>query len=92
MIDELQTDGYLKRITDKTYGVTMPPCNDTNEYIVVSDYNHISAQYLHTLRNSEYFYCEWCGKRVKIDNQLSANKKVYCEKCGKIVHKERYRS
>lgn len=92
MIDELQTDGYLKRITDKTYGVTMPPCNDSNEYIVVSDYNHISAPYLHTLRNSEYFYCEWCGKRVKINNQLSANKKVYCEKCSKIVHKERYRS
>lgn len=92
MIDELQDEGYLRRVTDKTYGVVTPECDDMEEFIVITDYNHIAGPYLHTLRDSESFYCEWCGVRVRYDDKPTSNRKVYCEKCAKIGHKERYRS
>lgn len=93
MIDELQMDGYLKRITDKTYGVAGPVCSDKNDCVIVTDYNHISAPYLRLLRTAEYYYCEWCGTKVKYEGKSSEmHKHIYCEKCSKIRNKFRQKS
>lgn len=95
MIDELQVDGYLKRITDKTYGVVTPECDESEDIIVITDYNHIAAPYLRTLKTKEFFYCEWCGVRVKYKDEAEAvakRAKVFCDKCSKQQHKDRLRS
>ena len=94
MIDELQADGYLKRITDKTYGVTMPECDDNDKFIIVADYNHIPALYLRTLKTKEYFYCEWCGIKSKYKEKDRNNhyRRVFCEKCSLQLNKIRDKS
>ncbi len=94
MIDELQADGYIKRITDKTYGVVFPKCDNNDNYITVSDYNHIPAPYLRTLKCKEYFYCEWCGTKTKYtkDDDTNRRRRVFCEKCSSQPNKIRLKS
>jgi hypothetical protein len=93
MVDELQNDGFLKRITDKTYGVAIPRCDSVDEFIIVTDYNHIPAPYLRTLRTESYYFCEWCAVRVRYSGSpADMHKSIYCEKCKAIKNKIRHKS
>lgn len=93
-IEELKKDGFVKQISDKTYQVLIPDFDDTEPYLKITDYNHIPAPYLRTLRTDDFFYCEWCGKKIKYseEDKKSNYNRVFCSKCAEIKHKTRKKS
>lgn len=94
MLYELEKNGYIKLSWKNRYKVNQPLINSEN-YIVVNDFDRIPIPYLKKIKTNEYFYCEWCGKKIYYKNikngKSSKNSIKYCPVCAKIPHKERYK-
>lgn len=90
-ICDLNDSGYITMSGWRNYKINIDKLQvlKSEPYLYVDDFDRVTVPYLKTLKTEEYFFCEWCGRKIKYKKNDSHARK-YCDKCSKI--KNKYRS